>query len=445
MATLRAGYLAVAQKLQERALAMSHADIQQRISDDLSDQSRGTGKCCYLVAVFGDDMSGDCVYSCDGDLMRAPYTCDTTGAKVNMKAAVDVVPLTTYQVEPAEMSESAAKPGAGLKLVESAATVDVIQLREARADYEIKLIAPGKGSSAFYPAEVLKRDGPNVFKASTHVYLNHPTAAEEAQRPEGDVANLAGVLTTDAVYHESHTKGPGLYARMKVFADHATLVEEKAPHVGMSIRASGVAEAGKMRDGVPVLKELTGAESVDVVTRAGAGGLILTEAAKPANPIIGGAADMDAAEVQKLVESAVQAALAPVQAQQAPLIERALRGDAREAATKILEGVTLHEAAKALVIDNVLRSIPQKDGALDTAAFSESVNAEAKRVGAAVAAATGAGMVRGMGIAPVQIDATEAKRVTEQAKADEEDAVRIFESLGMPKDAATFAAKGRAA
>jgi len=69
----------------------------------------------------------------------------------------------------------AAKTGA-VRLVESAATLETIRLQEARADYEIKLIAPGKGSSAFYPAEVLKRDGPQVFKAGTHVYLNHPTA-----------------------------------------------------------------------------------------------------------------------------------------------------------------------------------------------------------------------------------------------------------------------------
>ncbi len=333
----------------------------------------------------------------------------------------------------------------GIRLVESAETLQQVVLTEAKADYEIKLIAPGKGSSAFYPAEVLKRDGPKVFTAGTHVYLNHPTAAEEAQRPEGDVANLAGVLTSTAVYHEAHAKGPGLYGRMKVFADHAQLVEEKAAHVGMSIRASGVAESGKMRDGVPVLKELTGAESVDVVTRAGAGGMILTEAARSANPKEGGAADMDAAEVTKLVEAAVKAALAPVLAQQVPLTERAIRGDAREEATRILSTVTLHEAAKTMIVENVLRDIPQKDGALDTAKFKESVDAEAKRVGAAFSAATGGARVTGMGSAPVQIDAKEAERRAEAAKNDEANAISIFESLGMPKEAATAAAKGRAA
>ena len=194
----------------------------------------------------------------------------------------------------------------GLKLVEAAATVDTIVLKEARADYEIKLIAPGKGSSAFYPAEVLKRDGPKVFQANTHVYLNHPTAAEESARPEGDVKNLAGVLTGNAYYLESHAKGPGLYGRMKVFADHGQLVEEKAAHVGMSIRAAGVAESNKQHDGLPILKELTSAESVDVVTRAGAGGMILTEAARTAKET-----EMDAVEVTKLVESAVRKARMP--------------------------------------------------------------------------------------------------------------------------------------
>jgi hypothetical protein len=357
------------------------------------------------------------------------------------------------------MSEShVPRETTALKLTESAVSTEVISVKESRADYEIKLIAPGKGSSAFYPQEVLQRDGPKVFKAGTHVYLNHPTAAEESQRPEGDVANLAGVLTIGAVYHESHVKGPGLYGRMKVFADHAQMVEEKAAHVGMSIRASGIAEAGRMKDGVPVLKELTGAESVDVVTRAGAGGMILTEAAKSvidqiaqqqidrqrvieaaksANPNTGGSPEMDEATVQKLIEAAVKTA-------QAPLLERAIRGDARETATKILAGVTLHEAAKALVIQSVIRDIPVKDGALDETTFTESVNAEAKRIGAVIAAATGSGKVTGMGTAPV-IDAKESERLAEANKRYEDEAISVFESLGLPKDAATFAAKGRAA
>lgn len=467
---LRAGYLAVAYKIQEAAAILSNSDVERRIDSALRADEEVW---CYLVAVFGDDASGDCVYSCNGDLKKAAYTCSATGAKVDTANAVNVVPMTTYVAMSEPLSEAGARhsaadvkmlqtmhdhavslgaacatkesatpANAALKLTESAVCLDTIVLKEARADYEIKLIAPGKGSSAFYPSEVLKRDGPKVFGAGTHVYLNHPTAAEESQRPEGDVANLAGVLTTPAVYYESHAKGEGLFARMKVFADHATLVEEKAAHVGMSIRASGIAEAGVKRDGVPVLKELVSAESVDVVTRAGAGGMILTEAAKiPANPHEGGADDMDAAELKKLQESVTAA-----QAQNAKLLERAIRGDAREYVVSALKGVTLHEAGKELVLESVMRGeIPTKDGALDETKLKESVDAEAKRVGAAFAAATGSGQVRGMGGAPVvSIDAKETERREAEVKRLHEADIDTFTRIGLPPDAAKFAAKGRA-
>jgi hypothetical protein len=315
--------------------------------------------------------------------------------------------------------------------VESAATLEAINLVEAKADYEIKLIAPGKGSSAFYPAEVLKRDGPKVFAAGTHVYLNHATAAEEAARPEGDVRNLAGVLTSAAEYRETHAKGPGLYARMKVFADHAQTVEEKAPHVGMSIRASGVAESGgRLRDGLPVLKELTAAESVDVVTRAGAGGMILTEAARSANSQQ--EASMDAEELKLLRESVAR------------LSGKETRREAIQEGARILRDVSLPDAAKEYVIETVLKeSLPMKDGALDVTKFTESVNAEARRFGAAI----GGQRVTGMGVAaPVQL--TEAQRAEQVAreKAEQEMYKESWATLldGDVKIAESIA-KGRAA
>ena len=358
----------------------------------------------------------------------------------------------TWRGDSTDSSEAATTSGssAALNLVESAATLETIVLKESKSDYEIKLIAPGKGSSAFYPAEVLKRDGPKVFQAGTHVYLNHPTAAEESARPEGDLRNLAGVLSTGATYNESHAKGPGLYARMKVFADHAQTVEEKAPHVGMSIRASGVAEANRKQDGLPVLKELTHAESVDVVTRAGAGGMILTEAAKPGNSQ---EVEMTEQQINALVESAVNKAVAAVTSPVKALEQRALKGDAMVEASRILNPLALRESAKTMVVDNVLRfgELPVKDGALDTAKFGEFVMAEAKRVASAI----GYDGVQGMGSGAPPIFGEEpmsekkrlkeAKRRAALQKMEHEDSVSIFESLGMPKDAAEFAAKGRAA
>ena len=337
-----------------------------------------------------------------------------------------------------------------LVLVESAATLETILLKEARADYEIKLIAPGKGSSAFYPKEVLQRDGPKVFTAGTHVYLNHPTAAEESARPEGDVKNLAGVLTTAAAYQESHPKGEGLYARMKVFADHGQMVEEKATYVGMSIRASGIAESGKSKDGLPVLKELTHAESVDVVTRAGAGGMILTESAKPGvealkkllgvdDGITTQEAEMTAEEAKALIQTAVKEAVAP-------LHERIRRDDAREEATKLLESVTLPQAAKIRIIDRACATLPMKDGQLDLSKLRESVVEESKAEGRYLAEVTGSGRVVGLGApGPVAVQSKEArkeeKRRRKESERLQESAVDAFIGLGMPKKAAKLAAR----
>lgn len=359
-----------------------------------------------------------------------------------------------------DTKEGAKPAGDGtLKLFESAAPTETIVLQEAKADYGIKLIAPGKGSSAFYPKEVLERDGPKVFKAGTHVYLNHPTAAEEASRPEGDVKNLAGVLTTTAVYNESGSSGPGLYARMKVFADHAQMVEEKAPHVGMSIRASGIAESGKSKDGLPVLKELTSAESVDVVTKAGAGGMILTEAktmrvdrvegttaiVSEVNPVKEG--EMTPDEVKKLVEAGIAEATKPLVESNRKLRQRALAFDAREEGERLLETVTLPPEAKAKIIREAVRDIPLTEaGELDLKKFSESIVELAKTEGAYLAKVTGSGRVFGMGPTIVTETDDKAARKAEKKRLKEAKKLReggreAFEALGLPKNAAKLAAR----
>ena len=302
-----------------------------------------------------------------------------------------------------------------VRLFESAETLETIHVQEAKADYEIRLISPGKGSSAFYPKEVLKRDGPNVFKAGTHVYLNHPTAAEEAARPEGDVKNLAGVLSTAAVWHESHPKGPGLYARMKVFADHGQMVEEKAPHVGMSIRASGIAESGQKRDGLPILKELTSAESVDIVTKPGARGAILTESARGVENLE--EADMTAEDVKKLVEAEVR-----------PFREKALKADAKDQAYALLKAVTLPEAAKERIVKRVIAGLDLTEK-IDEKKLGELVVSEAKDEGQYLASVTGSGRVIGMGTSVAELKPKEAKRLKEAEKEARRENVDVFTEI----------------
>ena len=306
---------------------------------------------------------------------------------------------------------------------------------------EIKIIAPGEGASAFYPAEVLKRDGPNTFKDKTHIYINHATKAEQATRPEGDWHKLVGALDGPAYWKESDKHGAGLYGMAAFDPTIAPSILTKAPWSGMSIRANGTAavEAGRtvLKSGLPVLASFTSCESIDIVTRAGAGGMILSEAARNNNSQEG---EMTLQEVQKLIESAVTAATSPLR-------ERALRGDATVAAARVLSPLSLNEAAKQMVVENVLRgTLPLKEGELDTEKFDVLITAEAKRVGAVIGYDFHG--VEGMGAGePVDITLSkkERKALREAAKEEDEEAIRVFESLGMPKDAAILAAKGRAA
>lgn len=133
-----------------------------------------------------------------------------------------------------------------------------------------------KGSSAYYSDESLK-EGAHLFTAGVQMFANHLSTDEQWSRPEGDVNNLVGVLETDAVHEEND----GLYADLKIFEHKKAWLKEVAPYVGLSIRASGIVEEAD--DGTPHLKSFTEVMSVDVVTKAGAGGkfVSLAESAKP--------------------------------------------------------------------------------------------------------------------------------------------------------------------
>lgn len=140
--------------------------------------------------------------------------------------------------------------------------------------WRAKIIAADTwGSSAYYPAEVLERDGSRVFTAGLHMYQNHMTESEKWERPEGSVENLVGTLATDAAFEENGAEGPGLYADVEFYPSYVERIAEIHKDVGLSVRASGLTEDGEM-DGRygPVLVAFLSASSVDVVTKAGAGG-----------------------------------------------------------------------------------------------------------------------------------------------------------------------------
>jgi hypothetical protein len=139
----------------------------------------------------------------------------------------------------------------------------------------VVIITPGWGSAGYYSSKVLQEAAP-LYRAGTHMFMDHPTAAEEKARPERSLQDLAGVLATDARWESNGIGGPGLYATAKVFTPYRDLISEVGPHIGLSHRARGSPKQGiaEGRSG-PIIESIRVVESVDFVTKAGRGGAIL--------------------------------------------------------------------------------------------------------------------------------------------------------------------------
>jgi hypothetical protein len=282
---------------------------------------------------------------------------------------------------------------------------------------------------------VLQRDGPKAFPAGTQMFWNHATPTEEAERPEGDLANLAAVTVKDPAYQAEGPAGPGLYSEAKVFSPYAAALDELAPYIGVSIRGHGVVKAGEAdgRKGLIVEKLLPG-RSVDFVTTPGAGGQVLSlfEAAREAG--IRGLGDMtggktvDEKDLQELKE-AKQAA----DAELARLREALLLREARDVAAAELAKVEMPEVTRARLLEALAVRPVIKDAALDADAFRAVIAEAAKNEMAYLASVTGSGRVTGMGSGGGELPEAEIeKRLTE-----------AFGALGLSESLAQRAAKGR--
>lgn len=144
-------------------------------------------------------------------------------------------------------------------------------LAKAKDKYKIVLIKPGQGSKAFYSEDVLRADGPSAFPAGTHSYVGHPAGNEER-----DPNNAIGVLTEAAHYED----GVGLVSYLKPFKHFRERFAEMAPHMGMSIHAAvKFADENVSGEVKRVAKRLVPfiANTVDLVSYAGAGGMVVME------------------------------------------------------------------------------------------------------------------------------------------------------------------------
>jgi hypothetical protein len=260
----------------------------------------------------------------------------------------------------------------------------------------IKIIAPGWGSSGFYGPEMLERDGPKVFTQKTKMYWNHPTAKEEAERPERDLRDLAAELVSDAIWQPNGVAGPGLYADAKMFSPFKERINELAPHIGVSIRALGRARPGTV-DGKtgPIVENIAGARSIDFVTVPGAGGQILQlfESARGAvqlQPVV------QEVQVNEEQAKALEAENAELKQTLARLNEAAILREARDFVALTLP-VNLPELTRQRLTESLSAKPSLKDGVLDKDAYKTVIEAAATAELKYLAEATGSGRITGMG------------------------------------------------
>jgi hypothetical protein len=268
------------------------------------------------------------------------------------------------------------------------------------------------------------------------MHLDHPTKAEQNERPEGSVKDLAAAIATEPVYQENGPSGPGLYAKAAVIPEYKPLIDALQPHIGVSIRAKGRFTEGEV-DGKrgPIVTAIREGgkhllNNVDFVTKAGAGGqvLALMESLSPENhnddsasvpePDIQSTIDpkesvgtpkegLNMDEVERLTKElteattrigALEAEVTELTTDRAKLRESQALSDARGVIAEDLKKIELHPLAKTRLTESILLEVKlTDDGALDTQALSESITKQSAKEAEYVAGLTESGKPHDLG------------------------------------------------
>lgn len=323
---------------------------------------------------------------------------------------------------------------------------DVVDLIEkavaADNTIDVRLISPGWGSSGYYSAEVLKRDGPTAWPVGTHMHLDHPTVSEKRERPEGSVKDLAAAIATEPVYQENGLNGPGLYAKAAVIPSFKGLIDALAPHIGVSIRAPGTFAEGEAegRKGhiVKAIFHSPLYSAVDFVTKAGRGGQVLALMESWREPDITPgqktpkddltdhskeSMNMDKEQQLQADLEEARTALTASEAQVATLTTAneamstelgSLRESVALAEANVLVGVELKktdlpEITKARLAESIVKTAKLgEDGKLDAVTLTESITTTIASETDYVAKLTESGKVRDQG-KPVLVDDAQVK------------------------------------
>lgn len=397
---------------------LSHDEIRRNLTAAVkAGKPSGNGYYCWVRDVFDDHLVYEEETPTGATLWQQGYAIDDAG-KVTLGTEVTKVKVATTYVAVSESVREADVPRENTDALEEAELVgEIVPLVEkaVRQDgtFPIRIIAPGWGSSGYYSKQVLERDIPKVFPAGTHMHFDHPTVSESKERPERSVKTIAAVTSSLPVWQDNGPAGPGMYAEAKARSQYRADIEELAPHIGVSIVASGHRKTGiaEGRKG-PVIESIHAGGSIDFVTQAGAGGQVISlfEAARSraiSEPIT----EVDEVSDQELKEArealaAAQKKTSDALAEAARLREGAILREARDVvATALAKVENLPDITRDRLLEAIAKNPPIADGKLDAGTLetqvSEAVRAEVEYL----AKVTGSGRITGMGGAGSTSDA----------------------------------------
>lgn len=281
------------ERLQESAkvlhLDQSHSAVRQKIQQQLAATHRTENpESSYydyptVQDTYGDSDKGTVVHHQKGKYTMSKYAKDGEGYKLSDHKSVKPAYVTvgseaqkeSYLYLEGEETTLAAKESAVEAVYE-----ELVNLREACFGSDgmgtIKLIAPGHGSTGYYSPEVLKEATTKGVFDNAQMFIDHATDDEESARPEGSVKGLAA-KGGKATYQEAGVEGPGVYASAKAYPDMAPFLNARAKDIGVSIRAAGRAVVGQVGGKVnKIVKSIDHLKSADFVTKAGAGGKLVS-------------------------------------------------------------------------------------------------------------------------------------------------------------------------
>lgn len=117
-----------------------------------------------------------------------------------------------------------------IKLIESDSSSKGVKAR-------MRIIKAGLGSSGYYSAKVLERDGAQAFPSGTHLFFDHQTENERWDRGGArSIRDLVGKTLSEAQYDPDEES---LFADVLFYNGDADRIKAIAEDVGVSIEASG--------------------------------------------------------------------------------------------------------------------------------------------------------------------------------------------------------------